>query len=68
MVSLMDYETCLLRGMYPREVFKRVPEYKQNGKMPLNAGEKHIDILSRCVLRGQGRSRKGKYFVIIPSS
>ena len=52
MVSLMDYETCLLRGMYPREVFKRVPEYKQNGKMPLNAGEKHIDILSRCVLRG----------------
>ena len=54
--------------MYTREVLKRIPEYKHNGKVPLNAGERYIDILSRCVLRGRSRSRKGKYLVIIPSS
>ena len=49
-------------------MFKRVPEYKENDIMPLNADERYIDILSRWVLREEVKSRKGKYFAIIPSS
>lgn len=49
-----------------REVPKRVPEHPENGMMLLNAEEREIDIIPRCVLSTEGRSRKAKYFVILP--
>lgn len=47
---------------------KGVPEHPENNIILLNVGERYMDTLSKYVSSGELGSRKGKYFVIFPSS
>lgn len=51
-----------------KEMPNRVPEHPEKSIIPLNVGERYIDVLPNYVSSGDVRSRKGKHFDIFPSS